>query len=340
MVKELRQYWTAKNPNRQNTLYIVIHHAAAVYSKGGAVQSIYNYHKNKWPTYGAAGYHVICQEELDGSISVNLVNNPDVIGAGVAFMNSSTFHICMATNFRNTIPERRWIDAAIEAVEWARAKYPTAQVVGHRDIAKPGNATSCPGDAWSRWKHVFDSNENSNAIQYPIIGGESVTPVFLMQALNANSRHLTPVQRDSIVSAYTAYGDVTGLGNLYPFSQAIHETGWFASERFVKSYNPAGLGATDDGAWGAHFETISAGVLAQYAHLLCYAKPEKELNYIQQKLSLLSPRRDALARTYGLGVAANNWHGLTQRWNTPGPTGTQYASRIIGIAERVKNGVK
>ncbi len=337
MIKELRQYWTAKNPNRQSTRYIVIHHAAAVYSKGKAVESIYNYHKGKWPAYGAAGYHIICQEELDGSIACYLVNNPDVMGAGVALMNDSTFHICMATNFKNAVPEQRWIDAALEAASWARSKWPTTQIVGHRDIAKPGYSTACPGDAWSRWRGVLDKDIPIN-VEYPIIGGRSAPPEVLLQSLNVNSKHLTMGERNSIISAYTAYGDVTGIGNLYPFSQAVHETGWFASERFVKSYNPAGLGATDDGAWGTHFETTSAGVLAQYAHLLCYAKSDKDLNYIQQKISLLSPRRDALVKAYGLGVAANNWHGLTQRWNTPGPTGTQYASRIIAIAERVQSG--
>jgi hypothetical protein len=337
MIKELRQYWTAKNPNRSNTRYIVIHHAAAVYAKGGAVQSIYNYHKSKWSDYGAAGYHIICQEESDNSISCNLINNPDVMGAGVALMNGDTFHICLATNFRNAVPEQRWIDAALIVVAWARERYPSAIVVGHRDIAKPGYGTSCPGDAWTRWKNVFDQ-PTSPVTDYPIVGGTNVAPEILLNSLNRNSKHLTLGERNSIISAYTAYGDVTAIGNLYPFAQAVHETGWFASERFVKSYNPAGLGATDDGAWGATFETISAGVLAQYAHLLCYAKREQELNYIQKQISLLSPRRDALRKAYGLGVALNNWHGLTQKWNTPGPTGTQYANRIIAIAERVRSG--
>lgn len=151
-----------------------------------------------------------------------------------------------------------------------------------------------------------------------ILNGPQVDSIYLYRALNLYAPKLRQDERDSIVSAYNTYGELTTIGNLYPFAQAAKETAWFTSERFVKSRNMAGLGATNDGAWGGHFDTISAGVLAQYAHLLCYAVPEMQLNYIQKEIAKLSPRRLALISAFGLGSAGNRWVGLNGKWAFPG----------------------
>jgi hypothetical protein len=169
---------------------------------------------------------------------------------------------------------------------------------------------------------------------YTILNGLHVDSIYLHRALNTWAGHLTTPQKDSIVSAFTAYGEVTDIGNLFPFAQAAKETGWFASERWKKSFNPAGLGATDDGAWGGHFETASSGIFAQYAHLLCYAAPEQDLNYIQRAIALLSPRRDALIGAYGLGVARNSWQGLSLKWNSP-KGNKNYGQEIIVLGEKI-----
>lgn len=330
-MKELRQYWTSQNPNRQTTKYIVIHHAAAEYRLGDAVRAIYDFHRGKWPKYNAAGYHIICQRDSDRIIRPYLVNPPNMIGAGVANMNDVTFHICAATNFGDRTPSKEWLGTLKEGVAYAVQLYPNAEIVGHKDITRPGYATACPGSTWPKWKDQI----MTNIVEYPIIGGKTVDAEVLRKALDKYSNHLTEQQKRSIVFAYCCYGELTELGNIFPFAQAVHETGWFASQRFMRSYNPAGLGATDDGAWGSTFDTIAAGVIAQYAHLLCYAKPEIELTWIQKQIAELSPRRDAMRRAYGLGAANNNWHGLTHKWNTPKPEGKNYATRIIDLTNRI-----
>lgn len=167
--------------------------------------------------------------------------------------------------------------------------------------------------------------------EYPIIGGASIAPDRLYRCLIAHNQRLTAAQNTAILYAYTTLGALTSIGNLYPFAQAVKETGWFASRRFVEANNVAGLGADDSGAWGHTFETIYHGVTAQYAHLLCYAKAPDELSKLQYTLSLLSPRRERLQRAYGLGVAQNDWQGLTHRWNTPKPEGANYARDIAAL---------
>ena len=330
-MKELPQFWTSKNPNRVETKYIVIHHAAFEYKLGDAIRSIHDYHKRKWPGYAGIAYHIVAQRDSDKVVRNYLVNPPNMVGAGVMNMNHTTFHICAATNFTAT-PSQEWLNALKEAVAYAVTLYPNAEIVGHKDIARPGYGTACPGSAWPTWKKDI----MTNTTDHPIIGGEVVSPKVIRKALDVYSNHLTETQKESIVHSFCTFGELTSIGNIYPFAQSVHETGWFASARFVQSYNPAGLGATDDGAWGSRFDTISAGVLAQYAHLLCYAKPELDLNYIQRQIALLSPRRNAMRAVYGLGAANNNWHGLTHKWNTPKPEGRNYATRIIELVNRIK----
>jgi hypothetical protein len=169
---------------------------------------------------------------------------------------------------------------------------------------------------------------------YTILNGLYVDPVLLYRSLNTWAIHLNTPQKDSIVMSYCAYGELTDLGNLFPFAQAAKETGWFASERWRKSYNPAGLGATDDGAWGGHFDTASAGIFAHYAHLLCYAAPDVQLNPVQKMIARLSPRREALIGAYGLGAANNSWLNLSLKWNSP-KGNANYGQEIITLGDRI-----
>lgn len=343
-----KDLWTSRNGNRQSTKYIVIHHAGAVYRPGDAVRAIYTYHKNKWPSYNAAGYHIICQLENDNTVKCYLVNPHRMQAAGVAYRNHETFHICLAWNFLDSIPHTLWIDAARQALRYATKLYPKAEIVGHRDIALSGYGTACPGNKWHIWKNYLkplDPDPSPGPKPQPepnrnpkIIGNPTLPMDIFMRVLNERCGHLPEDHKEAIAAAYFNYGSMLFMGNLYPFAQAIHETGWFTSERFRISNNPAGLGATDDGAWGETFFTIGEGVLAQYAHLLCYAKPYENLVHIQRKISELSPRRDALISAYGLGAANNLWKGLTNKWNTPSPEGSYYADKILDIAELIQKG--
>jgi hypothetical protein len=151
-VVEDRQLWTNPNGPRTATASIVVHHAGAFYRPGKAVADIYAYHSKKWPDYHAAAYHEILQIEADGtSIGCHIVNDARLMGAGVWGRNEDTFHICAASKFV-AIPDDAFIEALAQRVAAAKRRYPTAQIVGHKDIALPGHGTDCPGDLWAVWK--------------------------------------------------------------------------------------------------------------------------------------------------------------------------------------------
>lgn len=144
-----------------------------------------------------------------------------------------------------------------------------------------------------------------------------------------NARGIKGQDADDIACAYCSFGRWTTIGSLIPLAQAIKETGWFTSNRWKRSYNAAGLGATDDGSWGNTFENPYRGIGAQYAHLLCYAT-ENPQSIPEATLALASPRRDALMKTYGLG-SAPRWIDLSGKWATD----LNYGQSILTIAREL-----
>lgn len=142
--------------------------------------------------------------------------------------------------------------------------------------------------------------------------------VPLYRLLNILMRHRPQIDEDrrhAIASAYTTYGALSRIGNLYPFAQAWLETGGFTSSRWHTGYNPAGIGATDDGAWGNVFASPAEGIAAQYGHLLCYAATDTQLAPAQLLLSRFSPRRHILDQKRWRGIAVT-WHDLSGKWAT------------------------
>lgn len=159
---------------------------------------------------------------------------------------------------------------------------------------------------------------------HTILNGPVVPQSVLLKALSGKN---VP-QAEEIVIAYTALGTLTSIGNLLPFAQAIHETGWFSSWRWRKNNNPAGLGATNDGAVGNAWKTPIDGILAQYAHLLAYSvKMDGSQDPKLVHLAKLSPRYTVLERVKFLGIATV-WSDLNGRWAYPGTTYAQAISRI------------
>jgi hypothetical protein len=229
-----------------------------------------------------------------------------------------------------------WANAlAVMAGLAQRLKIPPRQLISlHRDYS----AKSCPGWAVTKdwaWAAVESAlAADAPAAGHPILGGPSVPASDLVTILDRRAAHLSWQQRSSLTCAYTTFGELTGIGNLRPFAQAIKETGWFTSRRFLDNLSTAGLGATNDGADGARFPSIAAGVAAQYAHLLCYAAKPGALPQALLTLSELSPRRSALIGAYGLGCAPT-WEGLNGKWASPGPT---YGEDILTIAAALAGG--
>lgn len=158
----------------------------------------------------------------------------------------------------------------------------------------------------------------------PIIGSPQLAYAPLVALLQ---RRNVP-QADAIAAAYVTYGTLSGIGSLVPLAQAILETGCFTSARWVQACNPAGLGATNDGAWGGTFASPAAGIIAQYAHLLAYACPAAQLTPVQQRLIAFDPRLVALERA-GLRGVAPRWIDLNGRWAVPGLI---YGQTILRLA--------
>jgi hypothetical protein len=139
--------------------------------------------------------------------------------------------------------------------------------------------------------------------------------------------------QDEVIQAYTVYGKLTSIGNIMPLAQAIHETGWFTSRRWLENFNPAGIGATNDGAEGNKWTSPTAGILAQYAHLLAYSTNQLYATDTQKLLMKFSPRYAILEKNKLLGIAPR-WIDLNGRWAYPGKT---YAQAIANIAKLFLN---
>jgi hypothetical protein len=216
--------------------------------------------------------------------------------------------------------------------DWQRQHGADLPLYFHRDIDTRGK-TDPAGLSWATVRAAMGPPP-PDPTGHPILDGPSIPASDLVVFLDRRAPGLTWQQRSSLVCSFTALGELTTIGNLRPLAQAWKETGGFTSRRFLANLNPAGLGATNDGAEGAVFATIAAGVVAQFAHLLCYAATPGTLPATLATLQLLSPRREALAQTFGLG-SAPTWEALNSRWAHPGPT---YGQDILTIAEHIAGG--
>lgn len=159
-------------PDRPRTDFIVVHHAAAIYQPGTACDRMFAYHAQRWPSYGRIGYHEVIHANPGDVLTCYLVNPPEMQGAGVWGMNDRCYHICAATNF-TVDPDAIWIEALAQRCVAALGRYPTARVVGHRDIARPGHGTTCPGATWLHWQQTLHAQ--IAALLRPRMIGQFVT---------------------------------------------------------------------------------------------------------------------------------------------------------------------
>lgn len=139
---------------RTATRFIVVHHAAALYKTATGiedVQAVARYHTKTqgWP---GIGYHIALAEETNGgAIARYDLSDLELERAHIWGRNHEAVGVSCLTNFTG-LPEQKWIDGLVEVVgEW-HDRWPTAQIVGHGEIALPGHATACPGPHWLAWK--------------------------------------------------------------------------------------------------------------------------------------------------------------------------------------------
>ncbi len=122
------------------------------------------------------------------------------------------------------------------------------------------------------------------------------------------------------------------------FAQSIHETGFFryGGQVSPEQNNYSGLGATNDGAKGATFETPFLGALAQIQHLKAYCNKE-EVGYKEN----VDPRFQYVTRGWApylewLGAGENPKNGIYNKnlgWAVPGKT---YGQSILKVLEEIE----
>lgn len=228
---------------------------------------MHRYHAQKWPDFGAIGYHVACAEETNGGpIARYLLSDLDLQRAHVWGRNHEAVGISCLTNFTG-IPEARWLDALAEGVADLKRQYPGAQIVGHTDIALPGHATACPGPSWPLWRPMLldrvsvllrsatgptaPLTQPQAALvideHLPIMGPPIISQrQALAYLVRRPTGHYTADDlRRSILPLYWRWCEQLGVSFGVAVAQMVHETGRltsFWSQRPQR--NPAGIGVT------------------------------------------------------------------------------------------------
>ena len=123
----------------------------------------------------------------------------------------------------------------------------------------------------------FDIDGESNAtvdqmVRYFEKSGKSYPEEELKAGGAATVREFAQIVLDE--------AEMEGIKAEVIWAQIMHETGFlqFGGQVKIEQYNFAGLGATDDGAAGASFESVQMGVRAQVQHMKAYANAESLVN--------------------------------------------------------------
>jgi N-acetylmuramoyl-L-alanine amidase len=162
----------------------------------------------------------------------------------------------------------------------------------------------------------------------PILGGPQAIMADLMRVLDARaSKHNDAERLSEIAAAYVTFGRLTGIGSRVPFAQAAHETGWFSSEWWKTANNPAGIGVTGEAGKGERFNSVAAGVLAHYAHLLAYATTDSMLG--PEGLLLLPFDRRIKAMGVKARGTAPRWVDLGGKW----AVSKDYGRKVLKVAD-------
>ena len=122
---------------------------------------------------------------------------------------------------------------------------------------------------------------------------------------------LTLAEATEIAGWYWAIGTQEEIDPAPALAQAIHETAAFVFGGQVSAaqHNPAGLGATNDGAAGGGWLTWRGGIDAHYVHLLAWCNDRRgDADY-----RLAAVRQEAKKKGW-----ATTWESLGGRWAVPG----------------------
>jgi hypothetical protein len=144
---------------------------------------------------------------------------------------------------------------------------------------------------------------------------------------DAPDRLLTDAEIDEIVAAFAWFGQLVGIRFDVAFSMSAHETNRyrFGGQVALVQHNPAGIGATNDGAPGLTYADWRTGIAAMFVHLLGWCNRLDLAPAINLDYRTLDPRLPLVAEARRTKGAAVTWRDLGGRWAVPG---THYGDGI------------
>jgi hypothetical protein len=137
---------------------------------------------------------------------------------------------------------------------------------------------------------------------------------------DAPDRLLTDAEIDEIVAAFAWFGQLVGIRFDVAFSMSAHETNRyrFGGQVALVQHNPAGIGATNDGAPGLTYADWRTGVAAMFVHLLGWCNRLDLAPAVNLDYRTLDPRLPLVAEARRTKGAATTWRSLGGRWAVPG----------------------
>ncbi|MFN8513540.1 MAG: glucosaminidase domain-containing protein [Thermomicrobiales bacterium] len=169
-----------------------------------------------------------------------------------------------------------------------------------------------------------------SVVDESILNGQSVvSQAQARQYLGRrNQGRLTAAEIAEVVDACWSIGGELRIRPDMAFAQMMHETAFFTFPNQVKigQKNPAGLGATNNGAQGLVFATWRDGIVAYYVHLVAWLGGPAIVPEIGARYSTaIDPRIPIVEDVRATKGAATTWRSLGGRWAVPG---TEYGEAL------------
>lgn len=253
---------------RTSTKFIVVHHAAALYPQStarGDILAVHNYHRftRGWP---GIAYTLVCAETVNGGpVEAYQCSDLDTLRYHVAWHNDDSVGVAALTNFGSTIPEQKWIEALAEPVRLLKRRYPSAQIVGHREIAlgpdrSPDGKdwrTQCPGTRWHEWKPRLlalvdrpvppPPPASEYTADTPVLSAPTCTPEQAARYIIGKGPLYPPYDVRSILASYWHWCELGGVNPHVAVAQMCYETNvlrsWWSDR---PRRNGAGIGVNGE----------------------------------------------------------------------------------------------
>lgn len=133
---------------RKSTDWLVVHCSATRPSQNIGVKDIERWHRERG--FIAVGYHYVIKR--DGALETGRPD--DVVGAHAVGANANSVGICLVGGVDDKLqPQDNFTPAQYitlkSLLSTLKTKYPTAQIIGHRDV--PGTKKACPSFDAKGW---------------------------------------------------------------------------------------------------------------------------------------------------------------------------------------------